>query len=217
MFFACLISGNPADAIDQNEYLAFVTSQAAKEFARQSPSATSDNWSCQALSIRTTLGYKGKIEQLDTSITTYYYHGVNHDSTFVRAGEENYAADLDFFCPNVFADTYHFSLFPNDTGGSLAVGFETDTSISDLPCGLAILDRYDYTVQTLYLFYPRKEGFKRYSITFFLSSHHGRQLPDSIIEQVSKPGLFADDHFRTKTVISDYRWGNVPTDTTTDR
>jgi hypothetical protein len=106
----------------------------------------------------------------------------------------------------VFDQDYQFSFYPNDTGGKyLAIGFDTDSAGDPRPVGLAIIDRYEYSLHRLYLFYPHQAGYKRLSRTLHFVKHEGYIFPDSILELAARAGIFSTDHYRLETVISNIK------------
>jgi len=105
--------------------------------------------------------------------------------------------------PNVFAQASEFCFYPNDTGGvELALGFDHDVSLSQLPVGLAVIDRDRYLLRWLYLYYPEHLDYKRFSRSYRLTLQDGYVFPDSIWEVGARPGIFSPEYYRLETVIT---------------
>ncbi len=191
----------PAQQADR--FLDFYCRKAGEVFEKLSPVAQRSNYSIKIMSSRCSLGRKGEITRVDSAVTVCYYTGGTLDSQSTSTTTSSRIRDLDYSCPNVFGARYHHFFYPNDTGGPLAIGFDTDAADDSSPVGLAIIDRHDYTLRRLYLFYPRKEGYKRYSRILYMGRHEGWLLPDSIVEQGSKLGFLSTDYYRLKMVLSE--------------
>jgi hypothetical protein len=142
----------------------------------------------------------------DSSIVDYYYSFGNLDSQKVIAGKLSDMPEVDLSSPNPFDTTYVLNSFPNDTGGALYyVGFDNDTSASERPVGLAVIDRNLYYLRWLYLYYPHKSGYQRFTRSFRFTVSEGLVFPDSVWEVVSQNRLFFPVVYRLETGISNIK------------
>jgi len=99
---------------------------------------------------------------------------------------------------------YHIHFYPNDTGGlSLAMGFRADSTMPRQPDGLVVIDRTEYYPRCLYLYYPNKPDFKRFTRTFRFALVDGFIFADSISEVAARQGIFSLENYRLETSISD--------------
>jgi len=151
---------------------------------------------------------KGEVEFTDSVRTEYYYSWGKLDSskTLEGEGEGDRFQNLDFSFPNIFESEYISYFFPNDTGGvDLAIGFDTDSAQDTRPVGLVLIDRNRYVLRWMYLFYPQKRNFDRFSRSFRFREHEGYVFPDSIWEIGKKQGIFTTENYRMETGVSDIK------------
>lgn len=193
------------EAAKENPVLTFYCRQAGQTFRREGLAEQARRYSFTATSYRKQLGQKGQVGHVDTLVAEYYFTGATLDSQKVLRATSRKSYPLDFSAPNVFESDYHFAFFPNDTGGPLAIGFETDSAGDPRPTGLAVIGRYDYRLQRLYLFYAARPGYNRFSKAIYLSDHHGYTFPDSMIEVTAKAGIFDTDFYRTESAVSEVK------------
>jgi hypothetical protein len=152
------------------------------------------------------LDRRGEVTGIDTATADLFFSHGNLDSQKTAALPTGAFSPPEFAYPNVFTSDYQFNLFPNDTGGAyLAIGFDSDSADDPRPVGLAIIDRYDYSLHRLYLFYPHQENFKRFSRIFHFIEHDEYIFPDSISEVAVKMGIFSSDHYQREIVISNIK------------
>lgn len=148
------------------------------------------------------IGKLGKVESTDSLATRYFYSFGNLDSTRVLLEPKDDLPAIDFDFPNVFERPYYLNDFPNDTGGqTLAIGFDSDTEQRSMPTGLAMLDRNLYYPHWLYLYYPEKDGYRRYSRSFRFTTHEGFLFPDSIWEVATRNQFLFRTTYRLETRI----------------
>ena len=151
-------------------------------------------------------GPGGNIAATDTVMCDYFYTGDNLDSLKVEEGKEACAKTTDLSYPYVFDNVYELSLFPNDTGGAdLAIGLISDSAATAQPDGLVIIDRKDYAMRNLYLFYPEKEGYRRFTRSFRFVEFEGYLFPDSVWEVGTRLGVFSSENYRTETGVTEIR------------
>jgi hypothetical protein len=142
----------------------------------------------------------------DTSIVDYYYSFGTLDSQKVIAGKPSDMPNVDLSVPNPFDTAYNIYTFPNDTGGQyFFLGFDNDSADMKNPEGLAVIDRYLYYLHWLYLFYPHKSGYQRYTRSFRFTLNEGLVFPDSLWEVVTQNRLFFPIVYRLETGISDIK------------
>jgi hypothetical protein len=205
-----LVAGLPLrSAVDDRQVdpiVQFYCAQARSVCNEHSPDEQALTYLLTATSYRKKLGERGAIEHVDSAVADFYFSGGTLDSQKTAVSTSKKLADIDFSYPNVFDQDYQFSFYPNDTGGKyLAIGFDTDSTGDPRPVGLAIIDRYEYSLHRLYLFFPYKEGYKRYSRTLHFTDHEGYIFADSVLEVTSKAGIFSTEHCRFETIISNIK------------
>jgi hypothetical protein len=189
-----------------NPVVQFYCAQARSVCAEHKPDEQALTYSLTATSYRKKLGERGAIAHVDSAVADFYFSNGTLDSQKTLTSTSKKLEDIDFSYPNVFDQDYQFSFYPNDTGGKyLAIGFDTDSAGDPRPVGLAIIDRYEYSLHCLYLFYPHKEGYKRLSRTLYFVKHEGYIFPDSILEVAARAGIFFTDHYRLETAISNIK------------
>lgn len=143
----------------------------------------------------------------DSMISRHWYSFGELDSQVVVEASNDVLLDrIDFTYPNVFAGDYRFNFFPNDTGGEeLSLGFTVVRPRENVPVGLAVIDRDYYFLRRLYLYYPDRHNYRKYSRSFRFIEDKGMVIPDSMWVVASRPGLITDEHFRLETDIYDIR------------
>jgi len=205
-----LVSGlsliSPSDSREANPVLQFYCREARAACAEHSAVEQGLTYSFTATSYRNKIGGRGAISHVDSAVADFYFSGATLDSQRTAESTSNKLADLDFSYINVFDLNYRFNFYPNDTGGRLlAIGFDTDSTNDPRPVGLAIINRYDYSLDRLYLFYPHKAGYKRFSRILHFVQHEGYIFPDSILEVTAKAGIFSTEYNSLETIISDIK------------
>lgn len=205
-----LVTGLPLrSAVDDQKadpIVQFYCAQARSVCAEHSPEEQALTYSLTATSYRMKVGGRGAVTDVDTVVGDFYFSGGALDSQKTVISTSEKLVDVDISYPNVFDSDYRFTFYPNDTGGKyLAIGFDSDSAGDPRPVGLAIIDRYEYSLHRLYLFYPHKEGYKRFSRTLHFIDHEGYIFADSVLEVTSKAGIFSTDHYRLETVVSNIK------------
>ena len=149
------------------------------------------------------IGSGGRIASTDTVTCDYFYTGSTLDSIHPGENNEDCARKVDLAIPFIFDNIYECSLFPNDTGGpGLAIGLTSDSSVAGQPDGLVVIDRRDYAMKNLYLYYPEKEGYRRFTRSFRFVEYEGYLFPDSVWEVGTKLGIFSSENYRTETGVT---------------
>jgi len=154
----------------------------------------------------------GAIRKTDSVTQAYFYCGGNLDSVNTLTGDPGKFKRLDLSWPPIFESTYHLSFFPNDIGGPrLALRIWSDSSLGRQPEGLVVIDRNEYFPYALYLFYPEKSGYRRFTRSFRFSLVDGYVFPDSVWEVATRLGVFFPETYRFETGISNIRvWRTEP-------
>jgi hypothetical protein len=191
------------DTIANDPVLSYYWKRADATMVSGEPDQRGVSYSFVATSYYKKLGRLGAIEWSDSLSTANYYSFGKLDSSQVRfAAKRDGIPDVSFEHPNVFADQYYLTDFPNDTGGqSLPIGFDTDTTQPTSPTGIALIDRNKFFPRWLYLHYPAQSGYRRYTRSFRFTVKDGFIFPDSIWEVASKDGLFYSTSYRLETRI----------------
>jgi hypothetical protein len=154
----------------------------------------------------------GVIRKTDSVVQDYFFdHGVL-DSVTTVAGDPGKFKKLDLTWPAIFDSTYHLSFFPNDIGAPrLALRIWSDSTQGSQPDGLVVIDRNDYHPCALYLYYPDKGGYRRFTRSFRFTVADGYVFPDSVWEVATRLGVFFAESYRLETGISNIRvWRTAP-------
>jgi len=189
-------------ADETDPVLKFYVSQADSAFVRTSLRNRPVNYSFLAFTYFKSIGKKGVVTRLDSTVTRYFCSGATLDSTQTLVEPKGKIPKLTFTFSNVFTEDYGHNFFPNDIGNQdLAIGFDSYSEPDTLPSGIAVVDREDYVLRRLYLYYPNPEGYKRLTRSFRLAEFGGYVFPDSIWEVGAKQGIFSTEFYRLETGI----------------
>ncbi len=198
-----------AVAGDENEadpILSFYWKRAGETFKSRDPVYGGVSYSMRARTFYKEVNSNGAVTRVDTSVIDYYFSFGEQDSTKVILEPAGDHAEPDLEFPNIFSSDYFRYFFPNDTGGSsLAIGFDCYTAEDDRPVGLALIDRTAYYLRWMYLHYPNKPNYRRYSRSFRFVEHEGYIFPDSIWEVGTVDAVFSTENYRRETGLSDFR------------
>jgi hypothetical protein len=183
--------------------LDFYTTQADRIHRAANPDQSGWKYSFTAQSQYKYINNRGGgIVRIDSSIIDFYYTNGKLDSQIVQLDGGKKFDQLNLSYPNIFSGEYSYYFFPNDTGGSLAIGFETATAEDSLPTGFALINRKTYNLSRLYMWYPRQENHKRYSRCFRFTTVNNLVFPDSIWVVGAHAGIFSSEHYRLETSIT---------------
>ena len=197
IFFIAALAQEETDPV-----LGFYVTQAKKAFEMSELRSQKMHFTFLVSSYYQQIGRGGIVERLDTAITRYFMTGNRIDSTQVVAEPTSEMPDPTFAFPNIFAESYIYNFFPNDVGEeNIAIGFDTPGSEDSLPAGLAVIDRQEYKLKRLYLYYQNPDGFKRLTRSYLLKEQNGFIFADSIWELNAKHGVFSTEYFRLDTDI----------------
>jgi hypothetical protein len=152
----------------------------------------------------------GRIRKTDSVVQNYFFCSGGLDSVTTLTGDGEKFRRLDLSYPPVFESSYHLSSFPNDIGGrQLAMRIWSDSTLSHQPDGMVVIDRNEYFPYALYLYYPDKSGYRRFTRSFRFVVVDGFVFPDSICEVATRLGVFSAESYRLETGISDIRVGRA--------
>jgi hypothetical protein len=186
--------------------LDFYCQSARAECAGRNPLEHGAVFSFRASSRYSTIGDEGRTVVKDSLVVDYFYSFGQLDSIHTVVASKADIPQFNLNPPNVFESTFVHSFFPNDTGGpELPIGFDSPDPDSESPSGIAIIDRDNYRLVRLYLFYPNKLGFKRLSRIYDFGQYDEFLVPELIIEQGAVSGIFTTTYYRLETTISDVR------------
>jgi hypothetical protein len=198
-----------AEDIGDDPVLAFYCDRAAAVTQSRDPFERGLSYSFTARTYLKDTDDQGRVEKTDSLVARYFISFGRIDSQQVVTGRPDLIDSLPLRYPNVFDQDYHFQFYPNDTGGPrLAIGFDTGNDSTRVPVGLAILDRERYFLHRLYLYFPYRPDFKRFTRSYRMVERQGFVFVDSIWEVVSKAGIFATEDYRVETGITDIEIGS---------
>lgn len=195
-------TGFADDSYGGDPVLEFYCTQAASVSAESDALRNGVSFSLLTTSHYKRVASNGRITSVDTAIVRYWFSSGSLDSQVVETATSDGIMHQRFSVPDVFNAQYRYTFYPNDTGGELlAIGFDTPTVDDSLPAGLVVIDRDSYSLCRLYLYYPHREGYKRFSRCYRMSEHDGFLFPDSIWEVGAREGVFSTENYRLETRI----------------
>jgi hypothetical protein len=185
--------------------LDFYLDRAKAVYKSYNPVETGAVYSFISRSYQSELKRNGIIELTDSSIVKYFFSFGNLDSHKVEISTIERLDSIDFSYPNLFEKDYDFNFFPHDIGGdNISIGIDSDTTKNLEPVGIVVIDRQNYVLRRLYLYYPDEDKYKRYSKVISFNEHEGVVFPDSINVTYSEMGIFNSAHYRLLTVIDSF-------------
>jgi len=186
----------------EDPVLQFYRQRAAGQIESRNPLTAGLTYRLDIRSLRYKLHRGGGEELTDSAAFTNFYSFGNLDSQTVAYSTNEDLTEADLSYPNVFAETYQFNFYPNDTGDSaLAIGFESDSANTTAPLGLAVIDRTRYFLRHLYLYYPSSAAYERYSRELSFEEVDGYTIPDTLLTTIALAGIFSVDYYRTETYV----------------
>ncbi len=184
--------------------LSFYWTRAHSVFAAANPMSAGTHYSFVARTYDKRFHDRGGFTLSDSVIVRYFFSFGTLDSSHTVAGNPRKFPTVDLSIPDLFDSSYVLNSFPNDTGGPLLpIGFDSDLPNDPRPVGLAELDRSRYVPRWLYLYYPSKSGYRRYTRSFRFIEHQGLLFADSIWEVSTRDGLLFTTNRRLETGITD--------------
>lgn len=191
---------------DPDPVLQFYWNSAAREAKAADPGPAGLSYVLTARTFCHRIGGGGRISATDTVTAEYHYTADHLDSIKTLTGNEACARKADLLAPYIFENRYALNLFPNDTGGpGLAIGLTSDSAAVAQPDGLMVINRNKYNLMNLYLYYPDKEGYRRFTRSFRFVEFEGYTFPDSVWEVGTRLGVFSSEDYRTETGITDIK------------
>ncbi len=193
-------------AQDADPVLDYYWQKAGQTALRTNPNIAGVSYRMTARTFKHSIERDGSISATDTVVQTLYFTGGELDSAIVTGDEESDQLIPSLTFPSIFDMDYDPHLFPNDTGGiDFPIGFLTDSTRPEYPDGLAVIDRYQYHLRSLYLSYNHQDDFRRFSRSYRFVVVDDYLFPDSVWEIATRLGVFFSESYRMETGISDIR------------
>jgi len=191
-----------SDEIDP--VLQYYWQKAGDAAPRYNPNVVGIGYRLTARSFRHSVTRDGRITKTDTVIQNVFFTNGVLDSIKTVQGDDRHLRDLDLTHPSIFEMDYHTTLFPNDTGGvGLAIGLMADSTRPGQPDGLAVIDRYHYHLRALYLCYPVKRDYRRFTRAYRFALVDDYLFPDSVWEVATRLGIFSVESYRLEIGLTD--------------
>jgi hypothetical protein len=205
-WLACLVSVVVAQGEETDPVMNYYWDHARSAAPQYNPNVPGVSYSYRAKTYRYSVTSEGITRKTDSIEQAYFYRDGKLDSVRYIRGKADRFKNLDLTYPVVFENRYHLNFYPNDAGGSkLAIGMLSDSTLGSQPDGLVLIDRNRYFLRSLYLYYPEKSGFRRFSRSFRFTVVDDFVFPDSVWEVATKLGIFYAESYRLETGISDIR------------
>lgn len=202
VLLAFSIDSPNSSAEDIDTILKFYVTEADSAYITSSFWNRPFRFSFQAFTYYKKLGRHGAVTRIDSTAVRYFCTGPVVDSTQILLKPKSDFPEPEFHYPNVFTKDFRHSFFPNDVGNQdLAIGFDVTTPDDALPDGIAVIDRENFELRRLYLYFPKKEGYKRLTRTYRFSEFGEHVFPDSIWEVGATEGIFSADFYRLESKI----------------
>ncbi len=168
------------------------------------------SFSCRVQSIMSTTDYRGKPDKTDTTVIKLFYNKGQLDSSIVLDSaklKDNILPDS-LVPPQIWRDSLKYDFYPNDTGaGTLAISFESksmDSSHSVI--GFINLNRSNFYIEALFLFYPHPENYGSISEIYIFDSSDGHIILRRFERQTSKVMFMGRQYSKQMVDFSDYRF-----------
>jgi len=200
VFATALTLARPA--VDTDPVIQYYWDKVRDVYVSQDPVSAGIRYRLVATTYFKHIDSKGRVEKIDSATVEYFCREGQVDSQKTVSGDDSRFRNLDITITDIFGLDYQPFSFPNDTGGAvLAIGLDTD-SLSANPDGLIMVDRYRYVPVWLYLYYPEKRGYRRFSRSFRFTEVDSYVFPDSIWEVGARQGVFSLEHYRLETGVT---------------
>ncbi len=204
--FMAVVLALPLDLAAEDEVdpvLEYYWEKAGETAIRLDPTEYNISYSYTATTLFHDVDGHGEKVKTDSLLTDFFYTGRQLDSAKVRSGEEKLLKKLSLAVPRLFEDFYYLNFFPNDTGGEeLAIGLITDSTAVAQPDGLVVIDRKNYHLRKLYLYYPDVPGHLRQTRSYRFTLEQGFVFPDSVWEVGVVEAVFGLENYRIETGIT---------------
>lgn len=203
-----VLSGFGATALAQvsDPVLDYYWQKAAQVALDTDPNIAGVSYQLTARTFKHSIERDGEISATDTVVQTLYFTDGELDSAIVVGDAESDQLIPTLTFPSVFDMDFDSHLFPNDTGGvDFPIGFLTDSARPEYPDGLAVIDRYQYHLRSLYLSYNNQDNYRRFSRSYRFVVVDDYLFPDSVWEIATRLGVFSSESYRMETGITDIR------------
>ena len=202
VLWAFSLESRDASAEDIDPVLKFYASEADTAYTTSNVWKSQIRFSFQAFTYYKKLGRGGVVTRIDSTVVRYFCTGTLIDSTQTLLKAKSDLPEPEFRYPNVFTENFGHSFFPNDVGSrDLAIGFDVSPPNDTLPDGIAVIDREEFILRRLYLYFPPQKGYKRLTRTYRFADFGVYVFPDSICEVGATEGIFSADFYRLETKI----------------
>lgn len=163
-------SGLTPQAASDDVVMEYYLENVASVFSRDYLFETEKSFACQVRSIYRRTDYRGELNSIDTALFGLYGHHGKIDSITIvdsaAVGNNRFPGKLGLVRVWEAENSYYF--FPNDTGaGRLAIGYEpVDSEAENPPSGFFNIDRYNFDLLALFVYFPDPPDNERLSRTF---------------------------------------------------
>jgi hypothetical protein len=204
----CLVSISYAE--DIGSVISFYLDNLDYVFNRNYIFKSDSGFSCNVRSILATTDYRGRPDKIDTTVVKLFFSKGKLDSSKILDSAEIKENILpsDFLPQQVWHDSLKFDFYPNDTGsGTLAIGFESNSmDSSDAVVGFVNLNRTDYYIEELFLYYPRPEKYEGISRIYIFDRSGDFILLRHYELQTSKVLFLGRQYFKQTFDFSEYQF-----------
>jgi len=151
-------------------------------------------------SVYNNINYRGVTDKIDTALFLVNFENAAVASSEIldssKLKENTIPQKLNFVKP--WETNCRFYFYPNDTGaGKLAIGFEPLHGDSiGVPSGLIEINRENYQIKSLYLYYNNLDNYLWLSKTYYFSDEYRNLIPRELIIQGCFYGFFQRRYFR---------------------
>lgn len=211
VFFVAVCAAMAMAQDESDPILEYYWNKAARAHERTNPKTAGVSYTLTTRTFFHQVNSRGEIAKTDTVLADVNFNQGRREDSRIVAGDSSRIADVDLSHPDIFVEGYRLNFFPNDTGGSeLSIGMTADSSSEGLPDGLIVIDRRSGHLRRMYLHYPDKAGYKRFSRSFRFVEKDGFLFPDSVWEVGVELGFLSSKTYRIETGISEIRVHSVP-------
>ncbi|MBU0985368.1 MAG: hypothetical protein KKA42_15955 [candidate division Zixibacteria bacterium] len=202
--FALAVAQTNRAADEVDPILEYYWTKAGRAAVQSDPAVVGVSYALTARSMKYGTTSSGDVMRMDSVLTRMFFTGGTLDSQQVSYQERHRLTAADLAWPNLFDGPYHYHMFPNDTGGGdLALGLVADSGDVDSPDALVYIDRQFGYPRWMYLTYPQKPGYRRFTRGLRFAFVDGLVFPDSVWEMGATQGLLSREQYRIETSISD--------------
>lgn len=202
----CLLVAAGMVLAEDDAILGYYADRAGSVFQSRNPIESGQAFSFRLVAYYRELNKQSEYELVDSAETRYFVSFGQVDSTEViyKAKKELESFEINY--PNIFKDDYIYNFYPNDSGGSeLSIGFDSSPVDSTLPIGMVVIDRTNYYLRYLYLYYLADKKYKEQSFGYRFSEHDTFVYPDSVWIMKSERNFFSTTYFKYEYGIYDFK------------